>query len=143
MSYMTEQQIDILVNSIFPFDDLHLRTSYFINTVFSILTNGITKNIYILDYKKAWEYIELAESIVDNTTGYYPKINLAYSKCIVQRFLEKDTSYIEKAWKIISILNLIGDDMTATAMEEELNNLSEKADYYLDQSRFKTVPLNE
>lgn len=143
MAYMTESQIDLLMESLFPIKDIEQRTAIIINTGFSILTNAITKNIYILDYKKAWKYVTLAEKLIPYTTGYFSKINLEYSKYIILRFLERDTIYIEKARQIIGTVKAIGDELTAKKMEEELNNLTEKADYYLDMNHYKSVPQSD
>lgn len=143
MAYMTESQIDLLMQSLFPIKNIEQRTPLIINTGFSILTNTITKNIYVLDYKKAWKYVLLAEKLIPYTTGYFPKMNLEYSKYIILRFLERDTIYIEKARQIIGTVRAIGDELTAKKMEEELNNLTEKADFYLDMNHYKSVPQSD
>ncbi|WP_429951654.1 helix-turn-helix domain-containing protein [Enterococcus sp. AZ101] len=143
LKYMNEKQIDHIIDCMFPLQDIEERLPFVINTAFCILTNAITYFIYNMNYKKAWSYIEIADTLVQNTTGYYSKINLEYSKCVVKRFLEKDIKYIEQARYIIKVTRAIGDELTANALEEELNNLNTKADYYLDIDNYTSIPINE
>lgn len=143
LKHMNETQIDQIISLMFPLEDIEERIPFVINSAFCILTNAITYFIYNMNYKKAWYYIELADTMVQKTTGYYSKINLEYNKCVVKRFLEKDIKYIEQARYIIKVTRAIGDELTAKALEQELNNLNTKADYYLDIDNYTSVPINE
>lgn len=140
--FFSESQTNALTEIMFPVTEINLRTPYIINSAANYLANMTTKHIYLLEYEKAWKYIELSETIVPLTTGYYSKMNLQFNKCIVLRYLKKESIYIEKARHVISATREIGDNITADKFEEELNKLLEKADYYLDQEFMNPIPLN-
>ncbi|OTN83986.1 hypothetical protein A5819_003536 [Enterococcus sp. 7E2_DIV0204] len=143
VQYLTDQQLDSIVSDMLPVKFIEKRTPYLLSSAFNILTNAITCYVYKLDYIKAWDYVQLAEPLVKYTTGYYSKVNLEYSKCLVKRFLERDIRYFDDAWQIINITRAIGDYQTADEMETEINNLSTRADYYLDFKHYESLPINE
>lgn len=143
MKFMNEEQIDKLIAAMIPIEDREMRPSDLINSGFNLLTNAIAYNIYNLNYRKASYYVAQAETLVNYTSGYYSKINLEYSKCLVNNFLFKDSSYIEKARNIIQTTRNIGDQFTANEMEKELNLLINDPKYYQNRHDFPSVPANE
>lgn len=143
MKFMNGEQIDKVIDSMIPLQDRDIRPSDLVNTAFNLLTNAIAYNIYNLNYKKAAYYVAQAETMVEYTSGYYSKVNLEYSKCLINNFLFKESKYIEKARNIIQTTRTIGDNFTANVMEEELNNLINNPKHYKDKNDFPSVPVNE
>ncbi|MEI5995617.1 helix-turn-helix domain-containing protein [Candidatus Enterococcus mansonii] len=140
---LTEEQSNIIIRHMFPVTDTKNRTAKTLNYAFLVLSNVITIAIYNLDYKKAIDYISLAETMIDTSTSYHSRMILEYHKNIALRFLKKDTIYIEKARQIIQITRFIGDEKTARSFETELNNLTTKADYYLETHKYPTILVNK
>lgn len=143
MKFMNGEQIDKLIDAMVPIEDRDIRTPDLINTAFNLLTNAISYNIYNLNYRKASYYVAQAETLVNYTTGYYSKINLEYSKCMVNNFLFKDSTYIQKARNVIQTTRDIGDHFTANEMEKELNILINHPNHYQNRHDFPSVPINE
>lgn len=143
MKFMNEEQIDKIIAAMIPIEDRDIRPSDLINTAFNLLTNAISYNIYNLNYRKASYYVAQAETLVNYTTGYYSKINLEYSKCMVNNFLFKDSTYIQKARNVIQTTRDIGDSFTANEMERELNILINDPKHYQNRHDFPSVPINE
>lgn len=132
--FMDKEQASSLISKVYPIQDISLRTDLLISYGHHALLNVISTAIYRLDYNYALHIINFTENLKSVKYDYYISLDIEYHKNVVFRFLKRDTEYIERAREIINSMRHIRDDETAFIFETELNNLTERADYYLNET---------
>lgn len=126
-------ELKLVLNAMYPISESSKRTSQLINRATRALINLVSTQIFRLEYKEAMKTIDFINKTINFENDYFLTLSLGFHKNLALRFIERDTLYIEKAREIIAIIKLVAGEEIANTYSIELNNLTEKADYYLDE----------
>lgn len=141
--FTTYEQTKKLLNQMYPISDWDKRIAILKNQGIRAVLNRISTLIYKQEYDEALEIIQFAEDNIDFTEDYFLALSFEYHKNIVDRFILRNTLYIERARQVITMMRRISSKEVADTYEFELNNLADNPAHYLDEtvSRYPRIAI--
>ena len=132
--FTTYEESKKLVHLMFPIFKIDNRIRVLKNQANRAILNRISVLIYQLKYEEALEFVEFAEENIDFKEDYFLALSFEYHKNLVNRFILRNTLYIERARQVITMMRRISTQLVADTYEFELNNLSDNPSYYLNET---------
>lgn len=141
--FLNDEQVETVIHQMYPIEFYEKRPELLKTYARHIITNLISSYIYKLEYNKALYYVDFIEKNFDFNTNYYFRLVIAYHKNVALRFAERELSYFDEARDIVNVIAKISDPLTGKQFTEELNNLSFKADYYINLVNYPRTIIKE
>lgn len=141
--FLNDSQVETVIHKMYPVDFYDKRPELLKNYANHTITNLISSYIYKLEYQKALYYVDFIEKNFNLDSNYYFKLVIAYHKNVALRFAKRELYYFDEARDIVNMIVKISDPATGRQFEEELNNLSFRADYYIDLTNYPRTVIKD
>jgi transcriptional regulator with XRE-family HTH domain len=137
--FFDKKHADIILEKMYPVQDLEQRDFATLSVANMIYPNIITGQLYKKELESALRYIEKAKNGNDHENNYYFHFQIRYLENLTKYLITKEIKYYREVLKIIELHQEFGQNKLAQTMQQEANDLIQGKTYDLEQ---QIIPNN-